>query len=246
MEKSHYEQIHDDYENHYYDPPSMAYRNRFIYDAMFTGLDMNGKCVVDLASGSGYNSLAIHARFPQVKLTGLDISAKACASYREMHDAEAIEADLTKPLGNFPTFDYAVIFGGLHHCISDLGATLSNIADLLKPGGMLLFFEPNAQFILEGVRKFWYRHDSYFEEGSEAALNHTELLALADGQFSVHNISYVGGIAYFLILNSLVFRIPVGAKNFLAPPLFALESLISKCPGKIIYPCFIGQWIKNL
>ena len=244
-QKSHYEQIHDDYERHYYDPSSMAYRQRFIYDPMFEGLDLNGKSVAEFASGSGHNSLAIRERFPDAKFTGFDISAKACASYREMLGSEAIEADLTKPLVDMPTFDYAVIFGGLHHCVSDLGATLKNIADMLNPGGMLLFVEPNAQYILEGARDFWYRHDRYFEENTEAALNHGDMLSMTDGRFRVHDIRYMGGIAYFLIYNSLIFRVPTGAKKYLAPPLFALESLTGLVPGKFLYPSFIGRWIKN-
>lgn len=245
-QKSHYEQIHDDYERHYYDLPSMAYRERFIYDVMLKGLDLNGKQVAELASGSGHNSMAIRKRFPQVKLTGFDISAKACVSYREMLGVDAIEADLTKPLGaHLPTFDYIFIFGGLHHCVSDLDATLKNISNLLEPGGMLLFFEPNSQYVLEGARKLWYKHDRYFEQDSEAALNHSEMLTLTNDRFRVKNITYMGGPAFFLIYNSLIFRIPVGIKKFIAPPLFALEALTNYIPCKYLYSSFIGQWVKN-
>jgi hypothetical protein len=42
-----------------YDASSMAYRDRFVYDIMFRGLDLNGKDVADLAAGSGHNSLAV-------------------------------------------------------------------------------------------------------------------------------------------------------------------------------------------
>ena len=244
-QKSQYENIHDDYEAHYYDPTSMEYRERFIYDLMFEGLDLNGKRVAELASGSGHNSLALRKRYPQVQLTGFDISAKACASYRELLNTEAIEVDLTKPLKNMPTFDCILIFGGLHHCVSDLDTTFSNIADMLVPGGMLLFFEPNSEYILEGARKIWYKHDRYFEENSEAALNHSEMLASTDGRFKVNNITYMGGIAFYLIYNSLIFRIPVGMKKYMAPPLFALECLMSYLPGKFLYSSFVGQWIKN-
>jgi SAM-dependent methyltransferase len=244
-QKSHYKNIHDDYETHYYDPTSMEYRQRFIYDVMFKGLDLNGKRVAELASGSGHNSLALRERFPQAQLTGFDISAKACASYRELLNVEAIEVDLTKPLTNMPTFDCILIFGGLHHCVSDLGTTLLNIADMLEPGGVLLFFEPNSQYILEGARKIWYKYDRYFEENSEAALNHSEMLASTNGRFRINSINYMGGIAFYLIYNSLIFRIPVSMKKYIAPPLFALERLMSYLPGKFLYSSFIGQWIKN-
>jgi hypothetical protein len=55
-QKQHYEAIHTNYEDHYYDAQSMAYRERFYYDPLFEGLDLNGCRVADLASGSGHNS----------------------------------------------------------------------------------------------------------------------------------------------------------------------------------------------
>ena len=245
-QKSHYEEIHNDYEQHYYDPTSMAYRERFIYDVIFKGLNLNGKRVAELASGSGHNSLAILERFPKANLSGFDISAKACESYRKRVNTEAFEIDLTKPLSaDFSTFDYAFIFGGLHHCVSDLETTLKNISNLLKPGGTLLFFEPNAEYVLESARKIWYKHDRYFDEETEAALNHSEMYALMRDQFRVKNITYIGGIAFFLIYNSLVFRIPVKVKKYIAPPLFALESLTNFFPCKYLYSSFAGQWVKH-
>jgi len=244
-QKVHYEKIHDEYEKHYYDYWSMAYRERFIYDIMFRGLDLNGKRVAELASGSGHNSLAALKRFPQAELTGFDISARACASYRELLHSEAIEIDLTKPLPVNKKFDYVFISGGLHHCISDLDKTFENISDLLVPGGMLLFYEPNAEYIMEGVRKLWYKRDKYFEEDSEAALSHSKMLSVADGRFRVHEITYLGGIAYFIIYNSLILRIPPAIKNILSPPLFAIESMTNRLPSKYFFPAFIGQWKKN-
>ena len=63
-QKNHYKKIHDDYETHYYDPTSTEYREHFIYDVMFKRLDLNGKRVVELAPGSGQNSLALGERYP--------------------------------------------------------------------------------------------------------------------------------------------------------------------------------------
>ena len=58
-QKQHYTAIHDAYEAHYYDAPSMAYRSRFIYRWLFDGVDFRGAEVADLACGSGYNSVAL-------------------------------------------------------------------------------------------------------------------------------------------------------------------------------------------
>ena len=141
-----------------------------------------------------------------------------------------------------PTFDCILIFGGLHHCVSDLG---TNLADMLESAGIILFVELNSQYVLEGARKIWYKDNLYFEKNSEAALNHSEMLALTNGRFRINSINYMGGIAFYLIYNSLIFRIPVSMKKYIAPPLFALERLMSYLPGKFLYSSFIGQWIKN-
>jgi len=104
-QKQHYEAIHTNYEDHYYDAQSMAYRERFYYDPLFEGLDLNGCRVADLASGSGHNSVALLKRFPKAVVTGFDISSSACKAYRHNVGRPGIEADLTKPLDHPDKFD---------------------------------------------------------------------------------------------------------------------------------------------
>jgi SAM-dependent methyltransferase len=242
----HYERIHDDYENHYYDATSMAFRERFIYDIMFRGLNLNGKDVADLAAGSGHNSRAVQQRFPQAKVAGFDISPSACESYRRIVGAEAFELDLTSQSPPRPRFDVAMIVGGLHHCVSNLPGTFRTISGLLRPGGLLLMYEPNERYALEALRKLWYRHDRYFDAQTEHALDHDESVALAArSSFVPVECTYGGGPAYFLIYNSMIFRIPVAIKRYMAPPLFALESAYNKLPWKACFPTFIARWQKS-
>src|SRR5262245_7867661 len=137
-QKAHYEAIHSDYEDHYYDAESMAFRERFYYDLLFAGLDLNGCTVADLASGSGHNSRAVLRRFPKAVVTGFDISTAACEDYRRNVGRPCLEADLTRPLGYPEKFDVAMIVGGLHHCVGDLLAALQNVATLLRPAGQFL------------------------------------------------------------------------------------------------------------
>src|SRR5687767_2983809 len=162
-QKAHYERIHDDYEAHYYDESSIAYRREFVYDELFDGLDFNGKTVADLACGSGFNSLEVLARFPHAHVVGFDISEKACATYRTLTGREAQELDLTAGQLLGERFDVAMIFGGLHHCARDLPETFKTVAGLLKPGGLFLLYEPNRRYVLEGARQLWYRFDRYFD-----------------------------------------------------------------------------------
>ena len=241
-QKQHYEQIHDAYADHYFDRHSMAYRDRFIYRPLFEGLDLNGKDVADLACGSGGNSIALRQLYPDVRLTGYDISAKACADYRERVGQPAVEADLTKAVSHGATHDVALIIGGLHHCIVDLPSTLRNVAALIKPDGLLLMMEPNADFLLEGVRKLWYRHDPYFDAETEHALSHDSILQEARGLFDPLDLQYLGGPGYFLILSSMILRMPKPVKSVLAQPFSLFDVGYNKLPGRAPFPYFLARW----
>jgi SAM-dependent methyltransferase len=241
-QKTHYETIHDEYEAHYFDRESMAFREKFVYDVMFDGLDLNGKDVVDVAAGSGYNSLWVAKKFPQARVCGIDISEKACAAYRKLVGGEARVFDLTNGQDFGRRFDVALVFGGLHHCVSDLPGTFRTLAHLVRPGGLLLMFEPNSRYLLEGLRKLWYRWDSSFEEATESALDHDDLSARAASYFQPVASWHMGGPAYFLICNSMVFRVPRKMKRYLAPVLFPLERACNQLPGKFLFPYFIARW----
>lgn len=241
-QQAHYEAIHDDYAQHYYDSSSMAFRNRFVYDPMFEGQDLNGKVVADLACGSGHNSLAVLERFPRARVMGFDVSARACAAYRETVGREAVQVDLTAGADVGHQADVAMVFGGLHHCVSDLEGTFRTIHRLVRPGGLLLMWEPNRQCFLEGLRWLWYRLDRYFESTTEHALSEPGIRRLAAPGFEGLDCRYVGGPAYFLVCNSLVLRVPVGLKRGMASPLFALESAYNRLPGRFWFPTFIARW----
>src|SRR5215216_1184649 len=142
-QQAHYETIHNDYEAHYYDEWSLAYRSRFILDPLLQDVNLEGKRVLDVASGSGFNTLLLQRRYPGLRATGADISPSACASYTRITGCPALHVDFTKPHEWADPFDAAIVIGGLHHCVSNLPQTLSNLATALRPGGLLLMMEPN-------------------------------------------------------------------------------------------------------
>jgi SAM-dependent methyltransferase len=240
-----FEKIHHDYVAHYYDTWSMRYREEFIFPFISNGQDLNGKRVAELACGSGYNSLALRERFPRVRLTGFDISPPACADYARNLGAPATQVDLTRPIDVAERFDLAFVIGGLHHCVSDLDQTLANVAKILTPGGFFVMLEPNAQFFLEAIRKLWYRLDGSFDAATEHALNHDQLLKSAERYFHCADVKYFGGPAYFGVLNSMILRIPLGAKPVLSPPLIAMERLWNRIPGRRMHNVFLGRWQRN-
>ena len=242
-QQSHYETIHDEYELHYYDKWSLEFRNQFVYNVIFSNINLNGKTVADLASGSGHNSLALLKRFPQASVNGFDISRKACEAYKTNVGSEAYQLDLTSKIDFDRKFDAAMIFGGLHHCIGDLQGALVTVFNLLKPGGIFLMWEPNRECFLEGARRIWYQRDNYFQADSECALSAGEILKLAPPQFKQFALYYMGGPAYFLICNSMIFRIPQFFKGTLAKPLFLTEKIYNRLPGSFWFPYFIAKWV---
>ncbi len=244
-QKQHYEAIHAEYEDHYYDPESMRYRERFFFAPLFEGLDLNGKSVLDMACGSGHNSLALLQRFPSARVTGFDISSAACADYRRNLGQRCIEGDLTAPLREAATFDVAMVLGGLHHCVVDLQQALDNVARFLRPGGLFLMLEPNREFVLEGARRLWYRADRYFDAPTEAALAHAELLQRAGARFDLRRVRYLGGPGYFLISQSLLFRMPKPLKRAIASPLMAVDAIYNRLGIKWLHPYFVAQWVRS-
>ncbi len=236
--------IHDEYSSHYYDEISILYRKKFLYNLLFDNENLNHKNVAEIACGSGFNSLNIKYRFPLVKITGYDISPPACEDYKKIVGSEAYVWDLTKEKINNIKYDYVIVIGGLHHCIESLDVTLKNIFNMLKKNGTLIMFEPNKNYFLDVARRLWYKLDNYFDTETEDSLDHKKLLDSQRKSFSLKNICFLGGPAYFLIYNSLIFRFPLFFKRILSPILFFLEKLYNKIPLNFMFPAFVAKWKK--
>lgn len=240
----HYDRILSDYERHYYDRHSLAYRREFILEPMLRGVDLSNKKVADLASGSGETSRFLASMFPGIELTGYDISPAACAEYTRKTGRPAHVLDLTKGYEGGEQYDAAIIMGGLHHCVADLPATLRTVASMLKPGGHFFFFEPNKEYVLQSARRLWYRADKYFDADTEDGLAHADLVRLSEGRFEPQGLSYFGGPAFFLVYNSLVFRIPHALKAVISPPLMWLERLHRAVRLRWLHASFVAHWTK--
>ncbi len=236
--------IHDDYSSHYFDKISIIYREKFLYNLLFDGENLNNKDVAEIACGSGFNSLYIKNRFPLVKITGYDISTPACQDYKKIVGSEAYVWDLTKERINSKKYDYVIVIGGLHHCIENLDITLKNINSMLKENGILIMFEPNKNYFLDLARKLWYKLDKYFDYETEDSLDHKKLINSQKKYFSLKKIDFLGGPAYFLIYNSLIFRFPLFLKKSISPFLFFIEKIYNKFPFELMFPAFVAKWKK--
>ena len=74
--------------------------------------------------------------------------------------------------------------------------------------------EPHSGSLPDVVRKVWYRFDRFFSD-NEAAIDVGRLQEDFRNAFELKKADYLGNIAFLLVLNSLIFRIPPGAVKVL-------------------------------
>lgn len=243
QQQAHYDHIAADYEAHYSDQWSVEYRRRFIYEPMFAGLDLSGKQVLDAMCGSGQTTEYLLQQGAEV--TGLDLSNEVIATFRmRWPAARAIKRSLLDSRLPDNSFDYVVIVGGLHHIHPNVNRAVHEIHRILKPGGHLCFMEPHSGSLPDLIRRVWYKFDRFFSDNEEAV----DVAALRRDfktSFQLRRATYLGNLAFLLVLNSLIFRVPARTKRFYAPILMKLESAIQKLQGKLTSCFVVTQWQKQ-
>ncbi len=241
IQKDHYDQISELYNEHYSDRWSLEYRERFIHTPLFENIDFSGLKVLDAMCGNGDVSIYLSNRGAEV--TGLDISEKQISVYTERCGCPGKASSIMD--SGFPSesFDVVAVLGGLHHLPPHLDEAILEIHRLLKPGGIFCFSEPHGHSILESLRQWWYRWDPLFEE-NEQAIDLDRLTENHRSLFQPRLTKFLGGPAYLLVLNSLVFRIPQRLKAILSPGLLRLELLMQPLFSKRLSLFVVSQWQK--
>jgi SAM-dependent methyltransferase len=178
------------------------------------------------------------------EVTGLDISQKAIEAFRaRWPKCQSVCDSILGSKFADNSFDCVVIIGGLHHIHPYVRKAVSEIYRVLKPGGYICFVEPHKGSLPDIFRTYWYKHDKLFME-NEASLDIDELKKEFSGRFAVAKERYAGNIAYLLVMNSMIFRIPLWMKSVYAPILLPLESLFEKMMTKGSSCFVISQWRK--
>ena len=243
LQQDHYNRIAAEYEAHYSDSCSLNYRRKFIYGPMFEGINLAGMKVLDAMCGSGQTTEHLLLRNAQV--TGLDISGLVVDSFKaHWSGCEAVCRSLLDSGMPDDSFDCVVVVGGLHHIQPNVPRAIREIHRVLKPGGFFCFMEPHSGSLPDWVRQFWYKHDRFFSD-NEAAIDVIALEREFASHFAFKKVRYLGNLAFLLVLNSLIFRIPLRIKPLYSPLLVRLESLISKLQGKKTSCFVVGQWQKK-
>lgn len=243
IQKAHYDLIGAEYENHYGDVYSRQYRLRFINEPLLAGLDLQGSRVLEAMCGSGHTTQYLLSKGARV--TGLDISSEEMAAFkRNWPDANAVCASMLNSGLLDSYFDCVAVIGGLHHLHPNLNEAIHEIHRTLKRGGYLCFAEPHKQALADIVREYWYRHDRLFAD-NEASIDLGQLKHDFAGHFRFKSESYRGNFAYLLVLNSMVFRVPLSLKRLYSAPLMAVESVIERLQGRRMSCFVVSQWQKR-
>jgi SAM-dependent methyltransferase len=243
-QKLQYERLAAEYDGgHYDDPWSRRYRRRFIDGPLLDGLDLQGREVLEAMCGSGNATAALVERGARV--TGLDISEAAVSSFRRRWPGcRAVSASILDSGLPGESFDAAVVVAGLHHLHPDVPRAIEEVHRLLRPGGVLCFMEPHTGSLPDWFRRRWYRIDPLFLD-NEAAIDLGTLERRFAGRFDFIARRYGGNLAFLLVQNSLVFRIPLAAKRFYAPLLLPVETALGKLQGRRLSCFAICRWRKK-
>jgi SAM-dependent methyltransferase len=244
-QRQHYNRIAADYEAQYGDPDGLTYRQRFLYEQMLAELDLEGRSVLEALSGSGHATDYLLTN-KKALVTGLDISEEAIESFkRRWPQCQAVCAPITESGLPDESFDCIVVVMGLHHLHPNLSEALHEIHRLLRKGGFFCFTEPHRESAFSSLRALWYRHDSLFAENEEAldieALKH-EFESLFEFRMEQH----VGSVAYLLVLNSMIFRVPLWLKRIYSPTLMRLEKMLSSFHSRTLSLGVICRWEKKI
>ncbi len=100
-----------------------------------------GMRVADIGCGAGKTTAILHKLVqPGGTAVGFDFSEKRCA-YADLHYKESgiefIRKDITKPLDEPETYDFVWVRFLLEYYLADSFDIVKNLADILKPGGIL-------------------------------------------------------------------------------------------------------------
>jgi SAM-dependent methyltransferase len=243
QQQQHYDNIAADYEAHYSDEWSIEYRRKFIYEPMFEGLKLADMKVLDAMCGSGQTTNYLLER--DAVVTGLDISNEVIRTFRSRwSQARVVKRSLLDSGLPDDSFDCVVVVGGLHHIHPNVKGAVREIHRVLKPGGYFCFMEPHSGSLPDIVRRIWYRFDRFFSD-NEASIDVAALERDFGDRLELKKVKYLGNVAFLLVLNSLIFRIPPGVKKYFAPALMKLEPLVNRLQTKLTSCFVVTQWKKR-
>ena len=194
-----------EHSKHYNDKYTQMYRNEFMRAPLFKD-KLKDIYILDAMCASGIETGYLIEMGAEV--VGVDISKKNAEEYTKRWGKPCYLNSIHKTSFSDNTFDAVYICGGLHHVLPLLRETISEIYRILKPGGYFYFIEPNKDTWVNQLRKIWYKMDNKFTEDEEAISYQNTLKPHLSIGFEEKSLNFGGNIAYIIIGQSLVLRIP--------------------------------------
>lgn len=162
-QRDHYARIAAEYEAHSAGEFDHAFRQRFLYEPMFRGVDLAGARVLEAMCGGGQTIEYLLSRGASV--VGLDLSSRQVEIFRRRWPGcEAVCASILDSGLEDEPFDCVVVAGAMHHLHPHVEDAVVEIHRVLKPRGSFCFYEPHAGSLPDVIRKWWYRRDDLFED----------------------------------------------------------------------------------
>ncbi|MCI5116871.1 MAG: class I SAM-dependent methyltransferase [Candidatus Electrothrix sp. LOE1_4_5] len=226
---AYYDRIAKTYDQHFANPYALQYRYQVFQD--FLGeLSFKEQRVLDAMCGGGENSGFFLQQGANV--TGIDISRQQCELYKKRYpNATCLCSSILNTGLPDGSFDF-VITESLHHLPPKIDEGVYELSRLLRPGGILMIWEPATGSLLDLARKIWYRLDRRFFEENESAIAVEELAHRHAGQLQLNRLEYGGNVAHLFVQSSMQFRIPLSWLPRYAPFLIRLEPRIQKLQGR--------------
>ena len=240
-----FQKLHDRYQYHYFDKFSNFYRKKIVIDKI--KIYFKGKkniLEIGCGGGSNYNVFKKGKLLINKKYLALDIAPKAIEDFNQISNfdsnARGLVVDFTeKNLDINEKFDLILFMGVLHHMTNDLDQVMENVKKHLNKNGLVIFFEPNANF-LNRIRSLWYKLSNDFDEENERALKDSEIDFLAKKyNLSLQYSKFIGNLGFFVILQSMVVRTPKWLKFIAYIPLTYFDLLVEKFQSKYILATMI-------
>jgi ubiquinone/menaquinone biosynthesis C-methylase UbiE len=210
IQRDYYNNIANEYDVHYGNKYALKYRKKLykkIIDKHFPGKGERRGKALDAMCGGGQSTFALMDY--GFDFVGVDISDQQCINYKNRFPhSNVLRSSILETNFNDGEFDL-IVTDSLHHLHPNVNQCIDEFIRLLKPGGVILLWEPSSGSIFDYLRRAWYRLDKKFFEDNEASIDIDRIKRDHMNSIELKKCIYGGNIGYLLINTSLILRINI-------------------------------------
>ncbi len=229
-QRTYYNSIADGYELHYGRPEALEYRKK-LYEKILGKSRADGLSALDIMCGGGQSTAVLMGK--GYDFSGLDISDEQCNFYKKKFPQSNVYRRSIFDTGlKSEQFDL-IVTDSLHHLHPDVNKGILEIIRLLKPGGLLLIWEPSSGSVFDFLRKAWYKLDQKYFEDNESSIDIHRIQSKHNGILGLKRVIYGGNIAYLLVNTSMIMRIKTKYIPFISKIFTPIENFLNIFQTKI-------------